>query len=73
MTSKREETLGPENWGEMRALCHRMLDDTMTRLLTIGDHQSSWASEEETMNVSAPLLPEGEGEEKVYEILEIIL
>ncbi|MHA2394714.1 MAG: pyridoxal phosphate-dependent decarboxylase family protein [Promethearchaeota archaeon] len=63
-----EETLDPENWEEMKALGHRMLDDMITRLQTIRDHHFSWASEEEIKNILTPLTSEGEGEEKVYEI-----
>lgn len=66
----KEETLDPENWDEMRALGHRMLDDVMTRLQTIRAHQFSWNSEEEIMNILTPLTSEGEGEEKIYEIFK---
>ena len=30
----KEETLDPEDWDEMRALGHRMIDDMMTRMET---------------------------------------
>jgi hypothetical protein len=30
-----EETLDPENWGSMRALGHRMLDDMLDYLQTL--------------------------------------
>ena len=33
--SQRYETLDPENWEEMRALAHRMVDDAMTYLETV--------------------------------------
>ncbi len=29
------ETLDPENWEEMRALAHRMVDDALTYLETV--------------------------------------
>ena len=29
------ETLDPENWDEMRALAHRMVDDAITYLETV--------------------------------------
>src|SRR5512134_2438787 len=32
------ETLDPENWEEMRALAHRMVDDALTYLETIREH-----------------------------------
>jgi aromatic-L-amino-acid decarboxylase len=34
---KREETLDPQNWDEMRALGHRMIDDLMDYLQTVRD------------------------------------
>ena len=69
--SGKEETLDPENWDEMRALGHRMLDDMMTRLQTIRDHKQDFhAREEAAKNIIAPLSREGEGEEKVYEIFK---
>jgi aromatic-L-amino-acid decarboxylase len=69
MNSK-EETLDPEDWDEIRALGHRMLDDMITRLETIRDHQSIWPSQEDVKSVLAPLTPEGDGEEKVYEVFK---
>jgi len=66
----KEETLDPENWAALRALGHRMLDDMITRLETIRDHQFSYASQEDVNNVLAPLTLEGEGEERVYEIFK---
>src|SRR5215208_2974497 len=32
------ESLDPENWVEMRALAHRMVDDAMTYLETVREH-----------------------------------
>jgi len=36
-TTKKYETLDPENWDEMRALAHRMVDDAITYLQTVGE------------------------------------
>ncbi len=36
-TKKHYETLDPENWDEMRALAHRMVDDAITYLETVGE------------------------------------
>jgi aromatic-L-amino-acid/L-tryptophan decarboxylase len=69
-TKTREETLDPENWEEMRALGHKMLDDMITRMETIRDHKFCWPSENEVKNVRIPLPLEGEGEEKVYDIFK---
>lgn len=37
MTDERDETLDPRDWNEMRALAHRMVDDAITYLETIGE------------------------------------
>lgn len=34
-TEKNYETLDPDDWGNMRALAHRMVDDAITYLETI--------------------------------------
>ena len=65
-----EVTLDPEDWDEMRALGHRMLDDMITRLETIREHQFDWPSQEDVNSVLAPLTLEGEGEEKTYEVFK---
>ncbi len=36
-TTKQYETLDPENWEEMRALAHQMVDDAITYLQTVGE------------------------------------
>ncbi len=36
-TTEHYETLDPENWDEMRALAHRMVDDAITYLQTVGE------------------------------------
>jgi len=69
-STQKEITLDPENWDEMRALGHQMLDDMMNNLENIRDHQFKWTSESEIKNILAPLTPEGEGEAKVYEIVK---
>jgi aromatic-L-amino-acid/L-tryptophan decarboxylase len=70
-----EETLDPENWDEMRALGHKMLDDMI-------DTQRDAAKTELGLNfieagqpravqdLCVPLPETGEGEEKVYEIFK---
>lgn len=65
-----EESLDPENWDELRSLGHKMLDDMITRLETIRDHQFNMPSEKDVENVLTQLTLEGEGEEKVYEIFK---
>ena len=37
MTQINQETLDPADWDEMRALAHRMVDDAITYLATVGD------------------------------------
>jgi glutamate/tyrosine decarboxylase-like PLP-dependent enzyme len=65
-----EETLDPEDWDKLRTLGHRMLDDMITRLETIRDHQFSWPSQEDVNSVLTSLTLEGEGEENVYEVFK---
>jgi aromatic-L-amino-acid decarboxylase len=62
-----EETLDPENWSEMRALGHKILDDMIDHLQTIGPKTHRRATEEESRNIHAPLLQEGFGERETYE------
>jgi aromatic-L-amino-acid decarboxylase len=65
----KEETLDPEDWDEMRALGHRMIDDMMTRMETIREHKSNWDGlEESRKRIRVPLTDEGEGVEKTYEL-----
>jgi hypothetical protein len=69
MISKRkEETLDPENWDEMKALGHRMLDDLMEYLKTIRDQPYIPPTDEAEKAIIVPLPRKGDGEEKVYEV-----
>jgi aromatic-L-amino-acid decarboxylase len=65
-----EVTLDPENWDELRALGHRMLDDMMNYLETIASKPFSLPPMEAVQNICAPLTREGEGEKKVYEVFK---
>jgi glutamate/tyrosine decarboxylase-like PLP-dependent enzyme len=64
----KEETLDPENWDEMRALGHRMLDDVMNCLENIRTQPFTFPSKEAIDGILSPLTDEGEGEEKIYEV-----
>ncbi|HVJ07279.1 MAG TPA: aminotransferase class V-fold PLP-dependent enzyme [Acidisarcina sp.] len=61
-------TLDPENWAELRALGHRMLDDIFQHLETLRK-QPAWqpmpAAVTQELNRSLPL--QGQGAEEVYE------
>jgi len=35
--TEHQESLDPQNWNEMRALAHRMVDDAITYLQTVGE------------------------------------
>ena len=72
MAPHKEVTLDPENWDELRALGHRMLDDMMTRLETIREisYQFNWPTKDEIDKITVPLPTQGEGEEKVYELFK---
>ncbi|HJS18995.1 MAG TPA: hypothetical protein VJ785_09600 [Anaerolineales bacterium] len=62
------ETLDPENWNEMRALAHRMVDDAISYLETVRDRpvwQSVPEEVAERFKEQAPYEPEGA--DSVYE------
>jgi len=64
----KEVTLDPENWDEMTALGHHMLDDMMEYLKTIRKQPYKPLTEESEKSILIPLSKKGDGEEKVYNI-----
>ncbi len=68
MNSNEYETLDPENWEEMRALAHRMVDDAITYLETVRE-RPVWqpVPEEVAARFEEPAPHEPEGAEFVYE------
>jgi len=61
-TTKPYETLDPENWDEMRALAHRMVDDAITYIQTVGERPVWQAVPDEVvaqLDVPAPTKPAG--------------
>jgi aromatic-L-amino-acid decarboxylase len=62
------ETLDPENWDEMRALAHRMVDDAITYLQTVRE-RPVWqpVPEEIAESFKEPAPHEPAGAEAVYE------
>ncbi|MGI9105134.1 MAG: pyridoxal phosphate-dependent decarboxylase family protein [Pyrinomonadaceae bacterium] len=70
-----EETLDPQNWDDLRALGHRMLDDMIEHLSTLRE-RSAWQDMPDTVrrNLTQPLPREPQGEEAVYqEFLQNVL
>jgi aromatic-L-amino-acid decarboxylase len=63
-----EETLDPENWDELRALGHRMLDDMINHQRDIAEKKQVFATENAIKNICIPLPENGEGEQSVYEV-----
>ncbi len=63
-----EETLDPEDWSQLRALGHRMVDDMFTYLETVRE-RSVWQPmpEEVQQAFNEPLPAEGRAAEEVYE------
>lgn len=63
-----EETLDPENWEQLRALAHHMIDDAVDYLSGIGG-QASWRPIPEAAHTSyrQPLPETGEAVETIYE------
>lgn len=72
---KHYETLDPENWDEMRALAHRMVDDAITYLETVGE-RPVWQPipDEIAARLDVPAPHEPMGADAVYrEFVETIL
>jgi aromatic-L-amino-acid decarboxylase len=68
--SEVEYGLDPENWDEFRVLGHRMLDEMLTNLQTIGNRRTNFPTEEAIRSIRSPLKPEGDGEEETYEVFK---
>jgi glutamate/tyrosine decarboxylase-like PLP-dependent enzyme len=67
----REETLDPENWEEMKALGHKMLDDMIDFHREEAIRESFTLSTPQAINdICIPLPEKGEGEERVYDVLQ---
>jgi len=65
-----EESLDPEDWDELRALGHRMLDDLMSELENIRETSHRFPSEADISNIFTSLSEDGEGEKYVYEVFK---
>ena len=62
------ETLDPEDWDEMRRLAHRMVDDAVEYLITVGDRPVWQAMPEAVKETFESGLPEQSGDATaVYE------
>jgi glutamate/tyrosine decarboxylase-like PLP-dependent enzyme len=68
MDRKRFETLDPENWDDMRALAHRMVDDALDYLQTAAD-RPVWQPVPETVRerLRAPAPSQPSAPEQVYD------
>jgi aromatic-L-amino-acid decarboxylase len=62
------ETLDPQDWGHMRALAHRMVDDAFSYLEGVRD-RPAWQHipDEVAQNLKEPLPLEPQGAEKAYQ------
>jgi aromatic-L-amino-acid/L-tryptophan decarboxylase len=67
-TKTQQETLDPENWDEMRALAHRMVDDAITYLQTVGE-RPVWqpVPEDIAKQFELPAPSQPAGAKKTYE------
>jgi glutamate/tyrosine decarboxylase-like PLP-dependent enzyme len=63
----KEETLDPDNWDEMKALGHRILDDMMKYSERSLDNQLTFLTDEVKSRIKQPLPIKPESVEKVYE------
>jgi aromatic-L-amino-acid decarboxylase len=66
----KEKTLDPENWAEMRALSHRIIDDMIDYLENIRNQPFIPIIEEAKKALQTPLSKKGDGEEGVYNIFK---
>ena len=66
----REATLDPDDWAEMRALGHRMMDDMLDHLEHIRTKPVRPPTKKDVEDVCVPLTEDGEGEELVYEVFK---
>lgn len=69
-TARCEESLDPEDWEEISALGHKMLDDMLNYLQNIRKVESCAPGQEAIEDICAPLTAEGEGEQEVYNIFQ---
>jgi aromatic-L-amino-acid decarboxylase len=65
---KIEETLDPENWEDMRALGHKMLDDMIDFQRDSAKREYRRTTPQAVEDISVPLPTKGEGEKKVFDI-----
>jgi glutamate/tyrosine decarboxylase-like PLP-dependent enzyme len=66
--SAKEETLDPQDWGILRSLAHRMVDDMLTNLETVRDRPVWEPTPPEVKDfLSTPLPRDGLGEEAAYQ------
>lgn len=66
--NRSESTLDPENWGDLRALGHKMLDDTMNYLETIRERGLTPPTPDVYKAITRPIKPLGDGEESTYDL-----
>jgi aromatic-L-amino-acid/L-tryptophan decarboxylase len=67
-TKRVEETLDPENWDELRALGHKMLDDMIDYQKKIDSLPFNWPTQEATADICVPLPEKGDGVTEVYDV-----
>jgi len=65
-----EETLDPENWEEMRALGHKMLDDMIDFHRDMAKRDYIRSTPQALKDICIPLPEKGEGEQKAFEIFQ---
>lgn len=67
-TNQRVSSLDPADWEAFRRLAHRMLDDTLERVATLGERRARTPVPKEVRDrLRAPLPRQGIGEAAVYD------
>lgn len=65
-----EESLDPDNWEEMRALGHKMLDDMIDYQRDVSKREQHFPTPQAIEDVCVSLPDEGEGEQMVYDVFQ---
>lgn len=65
-----EETLDPDNWDEIKALGHKMLDDMIDFQRDVAKRKYSFPTPQALGDICIPLPEKGEGEKQVYDVFQ---
>ena len=70
VSKKKEETLDPDNWDELRALGYKMVDDMLNFQRDITKGENPRPTSRNIEDICIPLPEKGEGEQKTFEFFK---